>query len=33
MRGVGNVLEVVEDKAPVEESVGVDDYVVIGVDE
>ena len=33
MRGVGDVLKVVEDKAPVEESVAVDNDVVVGVDE
>ena len=33
MRGVGDVLEVVEDEVPVEQSVGVDDHVVVGVDE
>ena len=33
MRGVGDVLKVVEDKTPVEESVAVDNDVVVGVDE
>ena len=33
MRSVGYVLEVVKDEVPVEQSVGVDDHVVIGVNE